>query len=414
MSCEYIKFGELDKIVLSKTKHKLLRDVIKVLVNKGKGKEKLKEQFTNDMHYQLFKNIKYKHLIQILLTENYVIFTTKNKYTTSYLIGINSDNKLFINVIDRGLYRPGYEYQNIKIEKCYEIDNINYINLLIGDDNIVRTILLYDKDLELDNIEKIDIDGFYRIQGDVVFEVHVDYDFHLEHEILTQISEEIEIILKRIVLTRLQEFLMSYGVTSRIFGNGNPRLMIFGVAKKEDILIRQKTALEELIDKFTDILFFDLKNKKKLIVEVNVEKVFGGDYNRFIINVHTSEIATEIALNIVKDIIKELKPSENTINFGRHVIRYYGIPRAFTAKIKLPILDNLNRESEYLIPITLQNLYVLGRKILISHPEHGEKEIIVPEKVVIRPRNILIDVITAERLNYYALNKLFKELFNDF
>jgi hypothetical protein len=232
------------------------------------------------------------------------------------------------------------------------------------------------------------------------------------------LADQVERILTRVILERIQAILAELGISSEImlrFGRealifrGFPRDMtieeiryymerIFGI-------LRKRLNISDIANHVEFGSIWDTNpNNDEIRVDFFEERAeFGRRFETTVIRVG---ISGKVISKFVDQIMNELKlePEDHIINRGRHLIRYRGFPSRFTIIAKLPSANGST--NEYVIPIDLNIIHVVKGKIYMYHPEHGNMEINVAENLTIEIGSIMVDDDFEERLNYYAIKLL--------
>jgi hypothetical protein len=379
-------------------------------------KSKVIKLFTNRVHYEIFKQLWNKPLA-IYVSRNYVVLQFQGVSRSHfYVIGINTDKRLFINKI------RDFDNYGARIICEYHDDNDYNIPIYLVEDKHVYRSMGFDEDVENSDdktIPKINQESMirnYRIQGDLILRVTTEDVFF--GNIRQLVIEQVDQILNRVILLRIQNVLADIGISSQIIRRFNREALMFRAFPRNTSLEEEEYYLENLIE----IL------KRKLNISDIAERI------KFTISFDSDTIGYDIAINFFNDraefgqrfeptiiraligwetlhkfadkIMSQLKlePQDNIISRGRHLIRYHGYPSRFTILAKLPGANGV--EEEYIIPINLDLLHIMKGKMYLYHPEHGHLTIGIAQNLTAEINSIPLDDDFEERLNYIAIKSL--------
>jgi hypothetical protein len=419
MSYEILDEWNVDRVFEDMRMRPILKNF---LVEYLRGEKKATiNLFTNVIHYNAVKSLQNVPEC-IYVTQNYAILEFRHigRYTEGrhyYLIGVNSDGKLFVNKLRsfRGAATKTLAYYVKRIGRDAETTFPIYLTK----DEYIYESLGYQVDLETLEIKLIPIQDpadsriAYRVQGDLVFHIGSEDEFF---ETLSRvITDRVEEILRRIILERIQNVLADFGISSRIERRFRREIIIFrGIPRdlswsetqyylnKIFGIIKKKLDHKDIADNITQANEFEINHENDEIgIDILTDRAgFQERFEPVIINVFFShKVLQKFVNNIMKNL--KLEPQEHIINVGRHLVRYYGYPSRFTLNVKLP--RDVNGNEDYLIPINLDLIHAMKGKIYLFHNEHGGEEITVKENVTILITHTEIDEDFENRLNYIAL-----------
>jgi hypothetical protein len=425
-------------IFLDLEKHDVDKRLIEFLMNYSRDKKQiLRHKFTSELHYRVFQHIPY-YLDRVVVSRSYVVlcfhktWKIEKRYIeremtlrSYYIIGVNSDGKLFINKLDAS------PYEGVEIG-CLKLKNGKDVTVYLTDDRDVYSTLGYDYDLETSSIKSIpvymsdsDIYRDYRIQGDLVMTVesiNKPYNDYI-NAVKRSIDNQVNGTLIRIILERIANILNYYGFTVDINGNS----IAFECLSRS--LGYEKT--KGAIDKICKLIYKELYVKdiaEKLRVEnlygygstysyghregweitVDVFKgrgIFGNQYEPIQLNVY---IASNVIEKFLDYIVKDLDVSKDyrTIYYGRHKIKYYGYPSRFTIISKLPLLDIDGMDNTFVFNVNLPVFYISEGLLEIEHLEHGIMKYNVMKDMLVSFRSTRVHSDNDARFNHYALETL--------
>ena len=380
--------------------------------------------FTNRVHYEIFKRL-WNDPNAIYVSQNYVVlqFNDYNRLHF-YVIGINTDKKLFINKIrnfDIFGAKLLYEYRHVDGK-----ENEYRIPIFLMKDEQVYRSMGFEEDIEnsddktipkiilRDNQESMIRN--YRIQGDLIFRISTEDIFFGNIRMI--IVEQVEQILNRIILQRIQGILSDFGISSEIVRRFRREVLVFRAFPRDSPLEEVNYYLENLLElikrrlnindiaqnvRFTLGFSPDMVGSDITIHAFNERAGFGERFEPTIIGVLINwEVLNKFADNIMRDL--KLEPSDHIISRGRHLIRYHGYPSSFTIIAKLPGVNG--GSDEYVIPINLDILHIMKGKLYLFHPEHGSMEVNVAQNIIAEVLNVDLDDNFEERMNAIAIKLL--------
>jgi hypothetical protein len=382
----------------------------------AKGKRACKDFFTNGIHYTVFSNLP-RYPYEIYVSRSYVglgyrFRIGKTDGASLYLIGVNSDGKLFINKL-----RQNYlGYWNKPFELI--IDNNRRIPIYVTEDDEVYLTLGYEVDLETSHDKSVPRyvndkrATRYRIQGDLVMEISSGVDYY--NGLRDVIGNRVGRILNNIVVERIFMALQEAGFSATV-ANGDIIIRCLSRSMKHDDI---KNAVDKITSYIMDAVdISDLGAKFNPNIGWNIggsEPMVGlwvregrGAFGDRYIPVQITIFSNNLLISkYVEEIMMNLRMDEDwhIARFGRHMVRYHGYPRRFTIMARLP--KNSDGEDEYIIPVETPLIYVDGGDLYVYHPEHGDAKYNILESLAARFESTLIDQEFEDRLNYYALKKL--------
>jgi hypothetical protein len=217
-------------------------------------KGKVIKLFTNKVHYEIFKQLWNKPLA-IYVSRNYIVLHFQgNSRSHFYVIGINTDKRIFINKIrDFDNYRA-----RIVCEYRDDFDKESDYNIpiyLVEDKDVFRA-MGFEEDIENGEekvIPKYRKDGdreemiiTYRIQGDLILRVTTEDVFF--GNIRQLVIEQVNQILNRVILLRIQSVLADIGISSQIIRRFNREVLMFRAFPRNTSLEEEEYYLENLIE----------------------------------------------------------------------------------------------------------------------------------------------------------------------
>jgi hypothetical protein len=351
------------------------------------------------------------------LSRNYVVLEFKGETRYHYyVLGVNTDGKVFINKL------RNFSGETSKLLYMFKRESNVEIPIYLIDDVDVYRYMGFGHDIECSEDKTIPkyhegyMIDFYRIQGDIVFRISEEITYF--ENIRMILADQVERILTRVILQRIQAILAELGISSEItlrFGRevlvfrGFPRDMtieeIRYYMERIFALLKRKLNVNDIANtvEFGNIFDTDQRNDEIRVDFFDERAGFGERFEPTIIR---TAISRRTIIKFVNQIMNELKLEleDRIIQRGRHLIRYRGFPSRFTILTKLPGANGV--EEEYIIPIDLNIIHVVKGKIYMYHPEHGNMEINVAENLTIEIGSIMVDDDFEERLNYYAIKLL--------
>ena len=368
-----------------------------------------REFFTNNIHYEYYKRYiipklsrvenskvyirktpwgKYRAQYKLLITttENYItltfIETLKNnheeyaKSRSTYILGLNSDKKLFINKIHNPILINAEKLENNKI--IIQEKNDSEIHSILG-----YEIDTADKEEIIINSELVELEvKCYRVQGEIL--ICVEKIENIEKEIMRQIIVETQRLLRTLAIELIYKLLVNIGLNPVLERMGDRIVIVIrGTARTygkahEYAEILEKTIIKELgYTEYYKKEYYNthcVKNKNSEICFCAGvrRRAFGQQYVDIEINV--TEVNNEEIMNkLISDIREQLKTlkRENHVEIlGNHIVELENT-------ISMNITYTPPRELQPLIDhITITrniNRYYVDRDstITVKHGEHG-------------------------------------------
>lgn len=382
----------------------LIKDLIKGRINP--------QLFTNILHYKIFQYFfkKYGQFDKLFITKNYIIFqinkTEEHWLGAVYLlIGVNSDDKIFCNILD--ITSEDYFCYVLKMDwEQYGWRRV----FIIEDEEFEQKIY---KLLGFDDEAPIKYAPLnYRVQGDLIVTLLDWLDLNHKSNYLNQLKKELasqlNTLYKKAMNIYLKDILATLGISVlEVANNGNlliplpPWLKYFEKHQIQQILeekispiLKQKfpnPPYSYIIRYHDDLQGIQIELEQTMTpLSPVVEKIFN--------NINGEELEQEVKLNI-----------------GRHRITF----KAFRNQIRITlnlteiqpeiaeILQN-NGINEVFIDFTnnRQGFYATSN-IKITHPEHGETIIKIPENgALVSFTTTTISNLTTTLLNFFAISLL--------
>jgi hypothetical protein len=425
-------------IFLDLEKHDVDKRLIEFLLNYSiDKKELLKHKFTSEIHYKVFQHVPY-YLDHVIVSKNYIVlcfykdWKIKSYWSertvrlrSNYVIGINTDRKLFINKLETVPYE-GIELGSLRFKNGKEIP------VYFTEDFCIYGVLGYEYDLETTGLKTIpvyvndkDIYRNYRVQGDLVLTVEtVDkpYDNYIS-AIKENINDQLFGTLIRIILERISNILNSYGFTvetrgntisfeclSRRFDYDKTKEAINKIGK----LLEKELYVKDIANNFKirdiysqgSMYSYGYREDWEILIDIGKGRgVFGSQYEPIEINVH---IANSVIEKFLDYIVKDLNVSKDNrvVYHGRHKIRYYGYPSRFTIVSKLPLLDLDGSDNTFVFNVNLPVFYISEGDISVEHIEHGTMKYKILKDIIVSFDSTSIHRDNDVRFNHYALKTL--------
>jgi hypothetical protein len=425
-------------IFLDLEKHNVDRRLIEFLkVYSRDKKEFLKHRFTSEVHYKVFQHVPY-YLDHVIVSGNYVVlcfykcWKIEKRYLereitlrSNYVIGINSDGKLFINKIDTS----PYEETQIGFLKFKDGESVP---VYFTEDYHVYNVLGYEYDLETTGLKTIpvyanedDIYRNYRVQGDLVMtieSINKSYDDYI-FAVKRNINDQVFSVLQRVILERIANILNYYGFTVEVRGNSiffeclSRRLGYEEVNKHIDKickLLSKELYVKDIAEKlrvqnlygYGSMYSYGYREDWEICIDVGKGRgVFGNQYEPIEIDVHIANSVIEKFLDyIVKDL--DVSKDDRVVYHGRHKIKYYGYPSRFTIVSRLPLLDLDGIDNTFVFNVNLSLFYVSEGSLEIEHLEHGTMKYNVMDDMLVSFNTTRIHRDNDVRFNHYALKTL--------
>ena len=401
-----------------------------------KNKKRLKSLMTNNIHYEVARHLKTSKVRKIILSRNYCVLMIagKNGRYIPYLVGINSDGKLFINKLplERSQVRALCRREPIK--KYGMISIIKEKSLLSA---------LHFINLENAEEKKFPIADFfnYRLQGDLYAHQHASYNSAIRMYkcyLFFDFERKIANLFREIVNNRISKLLAEYNISTYIEENEVyvpipkyiSRLMARKIMKKiMDIIVNELYLADMKIGKVqetydvTHIYFAGIE--KQIALSISLEMKTGRVCNYIVISSFVfPEHIKKLFSKEYQVLESALKKQRTTTEIGRHRLEFFAYPTNLTVSVKLDLFED-SAPREIIVPVTYTHSfgvasvtpqgelrftkglgYLVFDEIKISHPEHGTIKYEVEAPTLLTFYTSPLDDEFVARCNHYAFKKL--------
>jgi hypothetical protein len=374
-------------------------------------------------NYCVLKFNKNRYILEFV-NNGYGSYSTQAEYvgrkTDSYLLGFNSDGKLFVNKIPLDYI----DYRDSSI-KGYDLYSRYGVAVIRAEDSFVSNILGYSNDYA--DRERIIImeSGNYRVQGEVILSAIKVNCSNVSETIgdlgpIGIVHEALIDYLRRYIANELMRALIDIGFNVQYARELNLRHISHRhvVIIPECIPIRTNfselrlyanlviKALSKALNGYNiiynpenvrDVIEFRIANDM-INAEIQLDAVAidrESTYASIILIPNTIDIDTTklywILFNELREALKNVKPQDYTIVIGNHVINIrnaiaLNIEYVPLAKPRIPVL------SDWVIRFNLGYYYVDNSSIIeINHKEHGSVTIQFNGKYLIEFRTNNVD-----------------------
>lgn len=368
-------------------------NVLNIIKNSSKSQKtklkKLLRQYFNEVDWEIFKIFPMTEDTNIYTINNeYIILEYKipNFYFSRFInnriaiIGLdNSNYKLFINILDRNIENRG----DLGFDKhSYEISNISeYRGIRI------------------------------RTQGDLIFHVS-DFKINEIHDyvssvIFRQIAREYNVHLARKIIDNLRMFFNNLRISIRdinVYICDHDRIclritfMTTKTKKAREIALAFQRILAKVHENLATMYREIASNEQSFAMRNWDSQTLLYEFS------YTIWLSKDILKEIIKfdNIFREFLESVDyyTVNYGNHVIKYYGLPNTFNINInanEITFVTNVN------LVTFAEEVFIVAHpgEILISHNEHGE--------TILRNNDILLiflDTTAVSRVDSFTRNRI--------
>ena len=385
--------------------------------------------------YRYYDTYEVIHSCSIYVSQSYILISidrklyevysdnsksSRNYHEYNYLLGFNSDGKLFINKVDN--HPTDYDLPIVIL-----IGNGSY-SLSKTNDNAIRRVLGYDHDVDGDSEVVIDSDGIYRVQGEIVISVRMlegieDYYKWIVDRLKTQITDLVEAL----ITDRISSILIDLGFNISVAGIDN--ILINDAQRLENTLSDKLKALSiallEEIKKNFDVTKYELRYDQYYdYVKISVDTEYYGsfditvDYDRRLgfnrygnIRITIFHSNSGIIENkILEDLYNQLRNISKR-DF-KHVLgnHYIEVKNALSTNItyKPFITPLLVRFNELRLD---NNLYYVDKdsEILISHKEHGICRVRITKPSLIEITTTVINNDYYGEINRVVLSNIYEK-----
>jgi len=450
---------ELYEALLEFTRPELAKLVSIYLV---KGKEGIDESmFTNPLHYKLSRSMRGEKAIG--LAKNYVLFYPKSWFVEPvpsghgfyYLIGVNSDLRLFCNLLES--LQWGYHLAGRSLKSAFEEFSWFHRGRLSGEANRkmksyrllsqypiglvdfpIESVLGFKKDLETvsdkslpSEEEEYGIMSGCRLQGDICIysrpftsleEMIKDYKGMVVHESWRAATRFLRIVIAK----RILDILENMGITAEL--SEEETVNFYGVPKstykrKERVSKLMKSLLERVVEELPlqdlgikknlelrEYAYFPSVKDVHLMMENNLPALtIGttvddedalGNYLLVKIKINPSYFyCIPFLEKALEDI--DISFDEQTVNVGRHKIVYEGLPRKFSFRLRVASGEEVYQS------VNINTLYIKAGSVLrVTHPEHPTVKVKVKRYCSATLTPVRISPLTHAKFNAFVLKSL--------
>ena len=359
----------------------------------------IRQSFDTEAQYKVFRSIQYKHLYGIWFNDTYVALKTYQphyshgeltSYTTLiYVVGLMTNGKLFIHLVDENTWRVEYGDQPPQDDVVQLQYNKHY-----GD---FFELLGYAHDAELSNVNEVmNINGTsVRVQGDVVFSIG---DANIRDIIERMLLEQIFNLARMFVLRRLQDKLLDYGISM-----DGARIPMWKLPRKPDKIsdfrFKLRHFLTDLMNSDNDVV--RLVGKVTIDVRIPLDPFEVRAINVYVefSDLRNSQLYRELLDTAVNEFTTHR--GRYTINLGRHVINYIGYPQHLTVVVDHEVVGRV------ILSIDFNENAFIAEEVLMTHPQHAPFHYRFDKPKLIIATNVRNQSIPHE--NYYTLMEILRK-----
>jgi hypothetical protein len=398
---------------------------------RGGRRRRVRQLFTNDIHFEVFKHLP-KRSAKVYVSKSYVVlefhFKVRDRWAREdftihesyYVIGVNTDGKLFINKLER---RPAAEgLADTLVGWGRDVVEFH----ATGDDS-VAWVMGFNADLERGPIKAIPPPAaeertmwLIRIQGDLVMNVDICDDISatylrvLKGELGGHVAAALrEVLLERIMLTLASRGITSERVRNRLIVEAVPR---YKPHEYEDTVAQKILSLLERELYYQDLglrlkltkpsYYVDPVDNDTIKVQVSSDRGrYGSPYRPIAIEAEPSVAAVGRA---VEQIMRGLhvEVGRRVVYHGRHKVTFQGYPSRLTISARLPINNLDGLEDTRVFNIGLGAYYIAPGPLEVTHAEHGTHRYQVTKGLVATFQGVRVAPDFDNRLSHYALKAL--------
>ena len=353
----------------------------------------------NTMEYIVRYLVPFRRKItHVVVTKSYVVVCV-DKFLSAYIFGIDRDtNEVFVNAVRDCCLCACRDCEKVKCGK---------VQIVFDKDDSVKYVF----DFQYEVSDTISNAGAYRVQGEIIFQVENLHTLRRNGRIL----HEVRRYLRYLVYDRIVATLLDHGFNPEVVSIRNDTwIRLLGLKTYE----HEKYIVKLLGRYFNAEYHENLAYSYTLTCNTNyghVEayltirrmKPMGERYYGFYMHVDLP-VVLEAENKLAEDIIETLLKAEKInamVRVGRHIIELHGVvPLVFNymPSEQVYVLDSVT------IPIALPRHYIVfpGTKIVVKHPEHGEKVVKFDGTFLLRIRTSRVADIHIARLNRLAARRL--------
>jgi len=384
-------------------------------------KRRTKEMFTNKAHYEVFKHLR-RRPFEVRMSRRYVLLrydwnVMDRTRVTNYVVGVNSDGKLFINKL---FFPPAHrsslgEHLGVKVTASYDCDFME--------------VMGFDCDLEVSPVKSIPApapDGGwhaarYRLQGDLVLfaqpvgDVRSVYRAVVEERATEFVTRE----LSNMLIDRISLVLAAHSISARRRrGRSGDMLIVEAVPYRSSEEERER-AVRKLFKLIERELYYDDVARGVVMAgqadcaesaRIYIGQTRDSTTSQYLAYAIEARPSSTAILRSVREVVNglDLRAGRRVVHFGRHkVVIAHAYPSRFTAAVRLPVHDPEGLEEPRLFHFEEPRLYVEpGGEVEVHHPEHGVAKYDVVKGLEASLASVSVDPIFDLRLSHYSLKHL--------
>lgn len=419
---ELEKDGNYNRLVLSFVKRSLKRERVG------------NEWFSSELQYLLYRRYFRGYVSDVILSPSYAVVRTvefqirRRRYWGGYVIievrrtwivGVNSDSKLFINLV-------AYESRSRSVEEVSEVRVVASVGF-DSDDGIREYYMAYTSDRADNEIVEIDEEpkpiSLVRVQGEVVTQVECNEEEcvkrRLVSDILMSSMDRVYQLAHTYYANVIRRILTDLGFSAievRLDG-WHTRITIPSVVpsdKQYDDEVKSKIIrLEDLIK--------ERIGEKRVYVSIDRGSSGFGGYKSVVVEVDLQDtlVARRVAdylrheaEKLVERLVSERAKRKYTVYFGNHKVVIESLPLEYTFILPDDVnpLKNIYPENRVSISVSLRNnrrFYVLsGYEAYLYHSEHGVARVVFKRPYVVDLATTHVDPLHNVYANRVAFSRL--------
>jgi len=436
---EYLSYYATKKLYDIKNEEKV-NDLIFIVADKVIKRNRLDRKiFTDIYHYYMYRQYFKGYPVELTISNSYlivknIIFVYSPReycyhekcipkvraYIDKWLFGVNSDNKIFINHLDREYGVHIYDYID-NYNKTFNVITIKPIIRFVKDIYIQVSDLGYNHDYGNSENIVISDNGAYRVQGEIVFSfTYLSIDNlvnNIVDRILINLLRQVFSIYHTHIYVNVERILRKLGfsiIEHTNLTDSSLFIQIPRVSTTHNEYVRTKI-VEILNDLLINKLGYDIG------FTVSLTKPRLSRYYNIVIQIYLRRPLSETPIGkyidkeftkYVKQLIDNRVYKTYTVYHGNHIIKIDSIPLEYSIEIpsELNPLKEIFPENDIVLSTSIRNdsrFYVLpGFKATIYHDSHGLTNIVFENPGVLDIGNTRVSLRYPEFQNIVAFRVL--------
>jgi hypothetical protein len=346
------------------------------------------KKILGDYYYEILRSIDYRTVESIYITPDYIVLNySDNNRPRQAVIGVMEGGRIFVNRTDHYEINMYFNTEGSTVLGSFKVGDVD---IHLYDSNLpVYRMLGYNVDInDLTPPYRLVMGSSVRVQGDLILNVvnqYEDVDQMKKAYIVDRICHELRYEVEMEAVRRISDILRSYGLT---FDWSRSYVSIYIPSRYGRVYGRvMKAKIMEMLSEFNMKDIMDITGFYYSKEGIKVEVSWRGDH--ISISLPSADLIDRYKFEryIEENKVMELIPvGEYILRYGRHVIRYHGLPPLL--EIDLPLPWDKTRSITVRAEDGLHNRIFVLDWIEVTHPEHNPVELDVEKPSLVEVRSI--------------------------